>query len=205
LILVFLVWAFLNTPDDRGWYVALSAALALAAFAIATWLVANNFTGAVRMGFTRLAQVAGCLVAVLLLLWLLAQWEGDESFWGVSTWISSAIALRLKKPVAPERVSLWLEWVVFGLRWMALPLLFIPWITRAGGARPIRFWRFLLTYLAAFLVGALIPHYLVHWVPKLHGFRPQLLSAAARFFVAYLILITVWVLLGRSAREEART
>jgi hypothetical protein len=205
LILVFLVWAFLNTPDDKGWYVALSAALALAAFFSATWLVANNFTGAIRLKPAPLAKVAGCLIAVLFLLWLLAQWEDSDSFGNLAPWISSAAALKLKKVVPPQRVLGWLEWVVFGIRWIAMPLLFIPLITRAGGARPARYWRFLLIYLAAFLVGAVIPHYLVHWVPRLHGFRPQLLSAAIRFFAAYLILITAWVLLGRSVREEVRT
>ena len=98
-----------------------------------------------------------------------------------------------------------LDWMRFGIRWIIIPLILISVITRVAGAGTVRYRRLVPIYLAAFVLGAVVPHYLVHWVPKLSGFGAQLSSASFRFLLAYLLMITAWVLLGRSVRGEART
>ncbi len=202
LMLTFLVWAFLNTPDQKGWNVAVSALLAISALALGSWLVITNFTGAGTISWRRFLGIAGCLIALLGLLILLA--DAQEAWSGrISAWIASAATLARKKPLTPMLAAEWIDWAAFLIRWVALPLLFIPLMMRVAGMRPARYRRFVLVYLAAFLLGAVVPHYLVHWVPKLVGFWPQVVSAAVRFLVAYMILITAWVLLGLSTREAA--
>ena len=202
LVLVFIAWAFLNTPDREGWHIALSGLLGLAALALGTWLVIANFTGTIRPR-SRLFFTTAALLVTLLSLRFLLTWAQEA--WGaaMSAWLASATTLAIRKPVTPAFAAECIEWTTQLIRWIALPLVFIPLMMRAGGAWPARYGRFVLLSLAAFLMGAIVPHYLVHWVPKLSGFWPQVISAAVRFLFAYLILITAWVLLGSSSREEA--
>jgi len=196
LLLTLAVWAFLNTPDEHAWQVAISAFLALAALAGATYLIAANFGGPVRI--SRLPLVFGCLAALLVLLWLTSLGE----LWTPATWLASAITHQRRKPVRPEVMYAWLNRGLFLIRWIALPLLLIPLTIRAAGAKPKRLLRLIATYTVLFLIGAVIPHYIVHWVPKINGLWPELLSAAIRFSLAYAILITAWVRLGQSTRTD---
>lgn len=197
LALGFLTWAFLNTPDQQAWNLALSALLALAGLALATWLIAANFTESSSVEPRRYLGVAASFAGLLALLLLLSLAK-DAWGWRANAWIGSAISLQRKKPFSPERAYQWVGWFFFAIRWIVLPLFFIPLVRR-----PVRYPRFVLSYLAALVAGAVVPHYLVHWVPPLTGFWPQAVSAGFRFLLAYAILITAWVLLGRSTREAA--
>jgi hypothetical protein len=185
LLLAFLVWAFLNTPDQRAWQVGLSALLAFAIVLTAARLIAVNFRRSTAAG-------AACLVLLLVLLWLTG--FAGEYTGQLSTWLGSWLSLQRKKPVAPETVGNWLNWTLFLVRWIALPLLAALLALRA------RFLRFAPLYLVLFPIGMIAPHYLAHWVPKVHGLWPELLSATARFLAAYALMITAWVWLGRATR-----
>lgn len=195
LLLALAVWAFLNTPDEHAWQVGISALLGLTALAGATWLIAANFSGPVRI--QRLPLVFGCLVLLLALLSL----TGRIDLWTPATWLASAITHQRRKPEKPEVMHDWLDRGLFLIRWIALPVLAIPITIRAAGAKPQRFLRLAATYIGLFLLGAVIPHYIIHWVPKIEGLWPELLSAAIRFSVAYAILITAWVKLGQATRR----
>ena len=198
ILLALATWAFLNTPDRRVWQVALTGLLALTAFLIATWLINANFGG----GLSRLPFVAGILALFLILLWFV-----DASYpanWNAATWLASAITMSRKKALAPENVIVWITNLETFVQWIVLPVLALPLVSRATGIRRRSFWRCAGLYVLAFLLGALVPHYIVHWVPKIPGFWPQMASMVIRFLVAYVLLITGWVLLGRSIQAQAR-
>jgi hypothetical protein len=91
------------------------------------------------------------------------------------------------------------------MRWLVVPLIVIPLAVRAAGAAPIRFLRFVLLWLAVFVGGAFVPHLIVHDVPGFSGLWPQVLSAAGRVMISYLLMVTAWVILGRAARREGLT
>jgi len=200
LILALLVWGFLNTPDQRVWQIGASGLLGLLALTTAAWLSAANFAGAPVP--SRMPRVLACLALLLLLLWAVGLI--GEKGWDMANWLGSALSMKRKKPVTPESVHRALEWALFLIRWIAIPIFVIPLSIRAAGAKPVPFWRSAVTWIMVFLIGAVLPHAIVHWVPRFSGFWLQLLSAAFRFFVAYLVMITAWVMLGRSVRGEAR-
>jgi hypothetical protein len=88
--------------------------------------------------------------------------------------------------------------VLWGARWIVLPALFLPIAAGAAMNGPRGMWRcasrvFWLQYLVALVIGCYIPSLLVHWVPKLSGTFPQVLSFAFRFGIAYVLMITVWL------------
>ncbi len=186
-LLAVVVWAFLNTPDQRTWQLAFSAFLALLAIACATALIAVNF----RRG---LPESLARLLALLLLLWLTGYLQ--DRFPQIATWLASSLTLLTKKPVAIGNMQLWLERTLLFLQWIVVPLLLIP--------RGIRFGRFAAIYILLLLLGAVAPHYLIHWVPHLESFWPEVLSAAARFLAAWLLAVTAWVQLGRLTRTADR-
>ncbi len=202
LLLMLLVWGLLNTPDQRAWQVGLSAVLAMVALGFATWLILINFTGQPAI-LRRMPLVLAC-VALLLLLLFLTGWL-DDYRWQISNWLGSALTMKRKKPVTPESIWKALDWTMFLVRWIVIPILVVPLGMRAAGFRSMRFRRFALLWIALFLIGAVVPHTIVHWVPKMAGFWPRMLSAALRFLLAYAIMITAWTYLGYSARTaEAR-
>ena len=186
-LLALIVWAFLNTPDQRTWQLAFSAILALLALACATALIAANFHRGWPESLAR-------LLALLLLLWLTGYLQ--DRFPSIATWLASSLSLLTKKPVAIENMQFWLDRALLFIRWFVLPLLLIP--------RGIRFGRYAAIYTLLFLLGAVAPHYLIHWVPHLEGFWPEVLSAAARFLAAWLLAVTAWVQLGRLTRTADR-
>jgi hypothetical protein len=200
VILMLLVWGFLNTPDQRAWQVGASGLLGLLALTTAATLTAANFAG--KSVPSRLPRVFACLALLLLLLWAVGLM--DEKGWVMANWLGSALTLRRKKPVTPESVDRVIDWILFLMRWIAIPLLVIPTSIRAAGARPVRFWKCAVMWIVSFLMGAVLPHVIVHRVPRFAGFWPQMVSAAVRFLTAYLLMITAWVMLGRSVREEVR-
>lgn len=201
LLLILLVWGLLNTPDQRAWQVGLSGVLALVALMFATWLILLNFAGQpIPLG--RMPLVLGS-IALLFLLLFLAGWLEDYR-WQISNWLASALTMKRKKPVTPESIWKAFGWMMLCIRWIVIPLLVTPITMRAAGFRWPRFGRFALTWIILFMIGALLPHAIVHWVPKIAGFWPRILSAAGRFLLAYAIMITAWTYLGYSARTATR-
>jgi hypothetical protein len=199
LLLMLLVWEFLNTPDQRAWQVGASGLLALLSVIAATWLIAANLAGAAMPA--RMPLVLGCLALLIALLWIVGLIDGKS--WDMSNWLGSALTMKRKEPVTPDSIHRAIDWILFLVRWIVAPLLVLPLGIRAAGAKPVRFWRLALTWIVLFLMGAVLPHAIVHHVPGFPGFWTQILSAAGRFLVAYLLMITAWVILGRSAREAA--
>jgi hypothetical protein len=202
ILLLLLVWGLLNTPDQRAWQVEVSGVLALISLGFAAWLILLNFAGQ-PTPLGRIPLVFACLALLLLLLFLAGYLENYR--WQISNWLASALTMQRKKPVTPEAISKAFTWAMVFLRWILLPLLIAPLAIRAAGSGWPRFGRLAPTWLILFLLGAVVPHTIVYWVPALSGFWPRILSAALRFLFAYALMITAWTYLGHAARSlEAR-
>ena len=199
-LLAALIWAFLNTPDRRAWQVGISLFLAVAALLGAGLLVGVNLAGNVPRR-NRYSWILGTLLLLLVLYW--GAGIVHDRLWDLTNWLASAVALNAKRPVRPETLYQWVWGALRLFEWVVLPVLFLPLFARAAGVQTQPFWRCAAIYVALLLAGAVLPHYLVHWVPKIEGLWPQVASMLLRFGIAYLLLITCWSALGRYIRVPA--
>jgi hypothetical protein len=154
---------------------------------------------AFRKGARTLAIFTGVVIVFALLFWGLGKLEGPLTTAGQRT--ASWLTFHLRKPIKPDtwvKVYLALLWSV---RWIVLPVLVLPAAAGAAinGARGM--WRrprvvFCLQYLGALLLGIYLPTVLMHWHPKLTETTAQVISFALRFGLAYILIITAWLLVA---------
>ena len=152
---------------------------------------------AFRRSVKTLALFTLIVVIFGLLFWALGQLIPSLTTAGERT--ASWLTFHLRKPIKPATlVKIYLA-VLWGVRWIVLPAIFLPMAAGAAlnGARGM--WRgggrvFWLQYLVALLVGMYVPGWLIHWVPKLTGTVPQVVSFLARFGIAYAVLTTAWLM-----------
>lgn len=62
-----------------------------------------------------------------------------------------------------------------------------------GRGAPLRYW---LAFPLLVAICGYLPYRLVTWVPSVSGFTLQAVSLALRFFVAYALIVTGWLLLA---------
>jgi hypothetical protein len=152
--------------------------------------------GAFRAGVKTLAVFAAVVAAFALLFWALGKLEGPLETAGQRT--ASWLTFHLRKPIKPATWIRAYTAVLWGVRWIVLPVLMLPIVSGAAreGVRGLRRRRgkvFWLQYLIALGIGLYVPEVLIHWVPKLTGTGAQMASFGMRFGVAYVLLITAWL------------
>lgn len=208
------LYFWLTIPDAHGWQVAASAGLAVAVAALVLWLRAGTLAW-FRMGQFRnqgniwpaYRQASRHIPA--LALWALV--------FGLFTWLllslhpyvpQFAVWLRQKLNGGPSPRNLMadMNWLLFLLNCVVLPLLWVPIATTVSaiGFQPEhiicsrRVWKQPLYWLGFCLllgVGIYIPYKLVWWIPDFQTIRQQAWSMGSRFLLAYTILITAGVAL----------
>ena len=149
---------------------------------------------------------SGVVIVFVLLVWALGRLEEPLTTLGQRT--ASWLTFHLRKPIKPVTWAKAYLAVLWGVRWIALPVLLLP--VAAGvatnGVRGIRrsagkvFW---VQYLLAFVIGAYIPGLLMGWVPRLTGTTAQVLSFILRFGLAYILVITTWLMLAFFSAQRA--
>lgn len=132
--------------------------------------------------------IVACVLYVLL-MWL---------YWNLSHAafvIGSYLTLHFRKPVPPATVLSAFHAIVWVLRWIALPALFLPIASRVAvdGWRGFHFSQLTKSWLywvqvCVLLLGAIwAPIRLLAWVPAMPNFGAEMASFLVRFAIAYLL------------------
>jgi hypothetical protein len=164
--------------------------------------------GSFRRGAKTLATFAAVVIVFGLLFWALGKLEGPLTTAGERT--ASWLTFHLRKPIKPTTWARAYLAVLWGIRWIVLPVMMLPIAAgaAANGARGLRSKPtkvFALQYLAALAIGLYIPGLLIHWIPKLTETTAQVLSFTVRFGLAYALMITAWLALAffSASRKES--
>jgi hypothetical protein len=227
-----LVYAWLWVPEAKLWQVALSAIIAVSIALTTVWLhgATVNFlharhTGidaklaqAFRTAWPRIPALLVWLVIYGLALWLLAAGREQTQLWAGVT--ASWLTLKLQKPVSPATTFQAYSWLLWILRWVAVPVVLLPvgvraalagfeafrWSSLRRGWRTFQRARAWLLYLGVLLIGLLLPDWIASWVPKVQGIGIETASMVIRFGVAYVLAVVSWLvllsLLAQSAGEN---
>jgi len=220
-------WGWLWIPEAHAWQVAATLVVAAVILALSLWLHGGTLAlfhhlhhggespwaafGATRRRLPALA-VWGLIFGVLM--WVVDWLHGEE--YHVAAWLSSALTLWLGRPVTPRLMSQVYYTLVFFLGWV-LALFLVALAVRVAtqgfaGFRPqslrralSAFWRFRywVTSVAAFALGAFLPWFLANWKPVTEGVKPEAVSLGLRFLAAYLLMMTAWVVLASAAARVA--
>ena len=214
-LLLSALYYWLTLPDAHGWQVAGSAVWAVATIFLGLWLRAGSFAyfrlseyrdhAAVWPAFHRaihhLIALAIWAAPLVALEWYLFSLRRYAPQFGVWLW-QKAPAFRLRSPRTIFHTA---DWLLLLLMW----ILAVAWLPVASTvcalgfkarrmARSLRvlkrggYWGWLVLLAAA---GIYLPYKLMWWIPDLSTLRRQAWSAGARFFCAYLVLISAWVAL----------
>jgi len=205
-LLLWCAFTWLGIRDSRGWQLMETAVLGL--LIVVPWLWLQDGTlvycgdrsqglwTAFRKGVKTLALFSAVVVVFVALVWALGKLDEPITKAGERT--ASWLTFHLRKPIKP---AMWVRSylaVLWGVRWIVLPVLALP--IAAGAARNgVRgMWRrgrkvFWLEYLTALIIGFYLPSLLMGWVPKLTGTAPQVVSFVLRFGLAYALIVTAWL------------
>ena len=217
-LLFWCAFAWLGIRDSRTSQLIETAVFAL--LILIPWLWLQNATfiycaerslgirGAFRKSARTLAMFSAVVIAFVVIVWAVGLLRGPFETAGHKT--ASWLTFHLRKPVKPATWANLFAAVLWGVRWVVVPVLVLPVAAGAAieGARGL--WRkarrlFWLEYLLALVLGFYIPSVLMHWVPKLTATTAQVLSFALRFGIAYVLIITSWIAVTffSAARKES--
>jgi hypothetical protein len=210
-------WYFwLLVPDAHGWQVAGSLLAAACIVVLVIWLRAGTFaycrlaefrdSGAVWRAFRHSLRhlVALALWAVVLaaLLWFLIWLRIYPPQFGVWLWQKLPESVRF---ASPRQLALWADWLLWFLILVVVPAMWLPVATTVAaagfGKHVVCSWRVLrramywVWFCVLVFVGVYIPYKLIWWIPNVDDLRKQAWSMGLRFFAAYMLLITAWIVL----------
>jgi len=205
-LLFWCAFVWLGIRDSKALQLTETAVLGL--LILVPWLWLQNGTlaycgdrsqglwPAFRKSLRTLVLFTVITVVFVVLFWALGKLEAPLAKAGQQT--ASWLTFHLRKPIKPVTWARSYLAILWGVRWILLPVLALPIAAGAAlhGARGM--WRrassiFWLEYLIALGIGFYVPSVLMGWVPKLSGTTAQVLSLVLRFGVAYALVITTWI------------
>lgn len=136
-------------------------------------------------------------MAALVIYTLLAWWH--DSFQHNAFVIGSYSTMKLRKPVLPSAVERGFHVFIWILRWIVVPVIFLPlaagaalegwtgvrWRSLAPGRR-VLYW---IEVCALLLCAIWMPLKLIHWIPRIGSFGGQFASLALRLGIGYLLFV----------------
>jgi hypothetical protein len=150
-------------------------------------------------GLRTLAKFAGIVVVFVLVVWALGLLAGPLGRAGQAT--ASWLTFHIRKPVKPVWFVRGYLALLWGARWIVVPVIFLPLF---AGYRKLAGRVFWLEYLIALVLGFWVPGLLISWVPHLAGSVAQVLSFLLRFGLAYLLMVTSWIAIGFFSARPAK-
>src|ERR1035438_4655227 len=132
-LLLLLGYYWLGIPESHTATLVWSICLAICVVVLGTWTYAASFNYFqheaewLRAWRTSLRNILPLAVAILLLVaiyWLLAKWA-DYSSQPIFR-IASYLTLKMRTPVRPSSIALVFNAALWLVRWMVLPVLFLP-------------------------------------------------------------------------------
>lgn len=202
-LLIWLIYEWLGIPDAKGIQLFATAIFGLIVIFFALWLHGSTFAffrerlplrKAFARGLRGLPRFGLWVLVMIVIYWFLAWLDGyaAKPAFAIASWFT----LHLRKPVKPESIGMIFTVAIRVLQWAVVPLLLLPLAWPPSRRVTGRLW----WQTPAFVIGAFfIPWKLVHWVPNATGVTPETISAVLRFGLAYLVGVTLWLLLIRSA------
>ncbi len=209
-IVLALGYYWLGLAESRMGALVWSAFVALAALTLALWAYTASFVYreelsapvAWRASLRHLPAVIVAGIVIALVYWGLAKWNlySAKPAFRIASWLT----LKLRKPVRPASVGLVFGAVLWAIRWVVLPVVFLPIVSAVArwgwsgfgvaNRRPNRlYWIVTPMLLLCFLRFPLL---LINWVPRVSGFGLQSVSFALRAALAYLLFGGAWLLLA---------
>ncbi|MEI9968445.1 MAG: hypothetical protein WDM87_07410 [Terracidiphilus sp.] len=196
-------------PDSYAWQVALALFVPLVLLAAVLLLEAATMRRLFNDEQRRVHLVWGVLtllvwVAVVWAAWALLDWCSDQ----IPAWAgylnSRASADSRATLFTYDHIQSWLTFLVWIIRWIALPAKVIPWAMASAqwGLRlPVRKiirllfnWRWWLAVIIAGLVAVEWPSHFFDGLPR-GTVSHQVWSVIFKLAAAYLLAIVSWVLL----------
>jgi hypothetical protein len=212
-------WAFtwLGLRDSKTTQLVETAIFGLLILLPWLWLQDGTFAycgdrsqglwGAFRKGAKTLAIFTVVAIVFALFFWALGKLADPLTTAGQRT--ASWLTFHVRKPIKPDSwVKAYLA-LLWGVRWIVLPVLLLPVAAGAAmeGTRGLRRKArvvFCLQYLGALLIGFYVPSVLLHWVPKMTETTAQVISFTLRFGLAYVLMITAWLAVAFFSSAQGR-
>ena len=214
LLILAVAYYWLTIPESRALTLTWSILIALIALTLASLTYTASFLEPKqwRTILKNALPVAAAALAIALVYWLLAKWNAysPTPTFKIASWLT----LKTRKPFKPASFLHTVQVILWTLRWIVLPVLFMPLLAAVAsngwqGFRSIRWrhtnWRYWIEVPLLLLCCLRLPLILIYWVPPLDGFFLQSASVALRFLIAYLLFGIAWlVLAGRSKPTPAQ-
>ena len=221
LFAAFFYW--LRIPDERCWQVAISALVGAAVLFCTLWLHSAtldyfnryhrrdqpSFSSSMSAAITRVPAFLVWALIFSFVLWFIGNaWDYDAQVGG---WTRHVLPMFLRKHLSPRNLTSAAFGIVWFVAYWLWPIAFLPVGAQVakfnfrgffGGRlvdafRPLRELRFWGVYIAAFVLGVYAPYKLVSVTPKINAtLHYQTASMAARFGVAYLLIVTAWLVVA---------
>jgi hypothetical protein len=209
-LVLWLGFMWLGIGDSRAGQLAETVSFGLLIAAPWLWLQNATFAyfadreagiaAAFRKGLRTLGTFAGIVIVFVLVVWALGLLAGPLARAGQST--ASWLTFHLRKPVKPVWFVRGYLALLWGVRWIVVPVIFLPLL---AGYRKLAGRVFWLEYLIALVLGFWVPSLLMSWVPHLTGSVAQVTSFVLRFGVAYLLMLTSWIAISFFSARPVKT
>lgn len=227
-LLLWLGYYWLGTGESRTLTLLWSFAVALLFVCLTCWMHGATFAyfanrelglpAAFRTALRHLLPILAAVCALVAVYLLISRTQAYSFQYSFKT--ASWLTLKFRKPVKPATVLLIVHAAFFVLRWLILPVPFLPLFAGVSS----RGWRgfahfgrlagkrlYWLKVPVLVLCSFWLPLVLMAWVPHVESFVMEILSFAARLLLAYLLFVASWLLLafltsaGKPVLSQART
>ena len=213
-LLLWLGYIWLGMSEADGLHLLGSIVVVLVFLSAAVWL--HGATLAFFQSDSRNLLASATIAARNLLPLLLLVLAVFAAYGAVAWWttflprqgfvIASYLTLTLRRPVKPETVVNVLRTIVWILRWVVLPVLFLPTAAEISirgwsgfNSGPFRSGRRSIYWLEIAVLSVCafwVPLKLLSWIPEFRSFNLQMLSFLGRLSAGYLLLVAALLALA---------
>ncbi len=205
LILAGILWTRL--PDRYGWQVAVTLFVPVLLAICVLELQAGTMRALADDEGKRVKLIWGAMTILLWIaigaaFWVFLDWC-DDHIWEWAGYLNSkAPAGARSKILTFEHIALWLTWIEWALRWIAMPAKLIVWSVASAqwGLRlPVRRiirilwnWRWWAFMIPAALLAVALPTHLFSAEPK-GTVHAQIWSVGLKLGCTYLLAMGMWL------------
>jgi len=209
LLILVIGYYWLGIPESRALTLSWSIFIALIALGLASLTYTASFLDPKqwRTVLRKTGPMLAAALSIALVYWLLAKWNAysPTPTFKIASWLT----LKTRKPFKPASFLHFAQIILWLVRWMVLPVFFMPVLAAVATDGRISWrrtnWRYWIEVPLLLLCCLRLPLFLIYWVPRLDGFFLQSASVALRFLIAYLLFGIAWlVLAGRSKPSPAQ-
>lgn len=163
----------------------------------------RRLSAAWKAALRNLLPLAFAAAMIAGIYYLLSLWDDYSSH--PASQVASYLTLKLRKPVRPSSVLRVFKIVLGLVRWVALPVLFLPMIAAISshgwrGFQSVgalaRKWLYWIQAPALLLCSVWLPFAILGWIPRVHSFGMEAASFTVRALLAYLLFVVAWLMLA---------